>query len=311
MTDMNLTTNLKAQIRSGAIDTVMVALPDPFGRLVGKRFRGDFFLKSVAQARHARLQLPADGEPRDGSARRLQGGQLGYRLWRFRLASRIRIRSGSCRGSQERPWFCDHVRQDGTLVAEAPRSVLRRQLSALQSQGLTCFCASELEFYLFNQTYHAAFAGGYRDLQPSSDYRIDYHLMQPTRDEPLMRAIRNGMTAARVPVESSKGEWSRGQHEINFIYAAAACRWPTCMSFSSRHQGNCRTARQGRVLHGQIRPDRSGQFATSTSASGRAGAICSGNRHRHPGARPRKVSTVRPLRSPSMLPPSSASFSGA
>ena len=33
-----------------------------------------------------------------------------------------------------------------------------------------------------------------------------------------MRAIRNGMTAARVPVESSKGEWSRGQHEINFTH---------------------------------------------------------------------------------------------
>lgn len=42
--------------------------------------------------------------------------------------------------------------------------------------------------------------------------------MQPTRDEALMRDIRNGMTEARVPVESSKGEWSRGQHEINFTY---------------------------------------------------------------------------------------------
>jgi glutamine synthetase len=89
----------------------------------------------------------------------------------------------------------------------------------LAAKGLTCYCASELEFYLFNQTYHSAFTGGYRDLQPASDYRIDYHLMQPTRDEPLMRAIRNGMTAARVPIESSKGEWGRGQHEINFTYA--------------------------------------------------------------------------------------------
>ena len=115
--------------------------------------------------------------------------------------------------------ICDLVRHDSTLVAEAPRSVLRRQLETLATQGLTCFCASELEFYLFNQTYHAAFQSGYRDLQPSSDYRIDYHLMQPTRDEPLLRAIRNGMTAARVPVESSKGEWSRGQHEVNFTYA--------------------------------------------------------------------------------------------
>jgi glutamine synthetase len=33
-----------------------------------------------------------------------------------------------------------------------------------------------------------------------------------------MRALRNQLTAARVPVESSKGEWSRGQHEINFTY---------------------------------------------------------------------------------------------
>src|SRR5262249_16630261 len=72
--------------------------------------------------------------------------------------------------------------------------------------------------YLFNQTYHSAHVSGYRDLQPSSDYRIDYHLMQPTRDEPLMRVIRNSMTAARVPVESSKGEWSRAQHDINFTY---------------------------------------------------------------------------------------------
>src|SRR5439155_24632611 len=115
--------------------------------------------------------------------------------------------------------ICDYVREDGSRVKEAPRSVLLHQIELLKKQGFICFCASELEFYLFNQSYHSAFAAGYRDLQPSSDYRIDYHIMQPSRDEPLMRAIRNYMTAARVPVESSKGEWSRGQHEINFTYA--------------------------------------------------------------------------------------------
>src|SRR5437016_14503913 len=41
--------SLKTQIRSGIIDTVIVALPDPFGRLVGKRFRGEVFLDSVAK----------------------------------------------------------------------------------------------------------------------------------------------------------------------------------------------------------------------------------------------------------------------
>src|SRR6202008_2192541 len=38
---------------------------------------------------------------------------------------------------------------------------------------------------------------------------------------PLVRAIRNGMEAADVPVETSKGEWGRGQEEINLAYAEA------------------------------------------------------------------------------------------
>ena len=79
--------------------------------------------------------------------------------------------------------------------------------------------ASELEFFLFNEDYPAAAAKGYAGLTPSSSYRIDYHLLQPTQDEPLMRAIRNGMLAAGLPIENSKGEWGRGQHEINMRYA--------------------------------------------------------------------------------------------
>lgn len=212
-------TQLKAQVKSGVIDTLLVAFPDPFGRLVGKRFRADFFLDSVVKhGTHGcnyLLTVNLDMDPLDGF--KVANWAAGFGDFAFRPdLSTLRAL----------PWqtgaalvICDLVRHDSTLVAEAPRSVLRRQLETLATQGLTCFCASELEFYLFNQTYHAAFQSGYRDLQPSSDYRIDYHLMQPTRDEPLMRAIRNGMTAARVPVESSKGEWSRGQHEINFTYA--------------------------------------------------------------------------------------------
>src|SRR5438477_4370131 len=209
---------LKTQIRSGIIDTVIVAFPDPFGRLVGKRFRAEVFLDSVAKhGTHGcnyLLTVNMEMDPLDGFKVASWEAGFGDFLLQPDLDT-LRVL----------PWqpgavlvFCDHVKHDGSFVAEAPRSVLRRQLDLLKKQALTCYCASELEFYLFNQTYHSAFASGYHDLQPSSDYRIDYHLMQPTRDEPLMRAVRNGMTAARVPVESSKGEWSRGQHEINFIY---------------------------------------------------------------------------------------------
>jgi glutamine synthetase len=216
---MNLQ-QLTTQVRAGKIDTVIVALPDPFGRLVGKRFRADFFLNSVAkQGTHAcnyLLTVNLEMVPLDGF--KVASWEKGFGdftlqpdLESFRLI----------------PWqtgaalvLCDHLKHDGGLVMEAPRSVLRRQLDRLRSSGgFGCFCASELEFYLFNQSYHSAFADGYRRLQPSSDYLIDYHLMQPTRDEPLMRAIRNDMPLAGIPIESSKGEWSRGQHEINFTYA--------------------------------------------------------------------------------------------
>ena len=216
---MNLS-QLKSQVKSGSIDTILVALPDPFGRLVGKRFRADFFLDSVAKhGTHGcnyLLTVNLDMDPLDGF--NVASWEKGFGDFVFRPdMETLRVL----------PWqpgaafvLCDLADEEGQLVPEAPRSVLRRQLDLLAKQGLSCLCASELEFYLFNQTYHAANVSGYRELQPSSDYRIDYHLMQPTRNEPLMRAIRNDMCAARVPVESSKGEWSCGQHEINFTCAA-------------------------------------------------------------------------------------------
>jgi glutamine synthetase len=214
---MNLQ-SLKQKIQRREIDTVIVAFPDPFGRLVGKRFRADFFLGDVMKhGTHGcsyLLTVNLEMDPLDGFKVANWGAGFGDFEMRPDLST-LRVL----------PWqtatafvICDYVRHDGSLVAEAPRSVLRRQLELLKKPGLSPFCASELEFYLFNQTYPAACASGYRDLQPSSDYRIDYHIMQPTRDEPLMRAIRNNMTAAGVPVENSKGEWSRGQHEINFRY---------------------------------------------------------------------------------------------
>jgi len=209
---------LAQAVADGRIDTVMVGFPDPFGRLVGKRFRAGFFLDSVvSHGTHGcnyLLTVNMDMDPLDGFQVANWDAGFGDFIMRPDLST-----------LREIPWhpgtalvLCDYVREDGSLVAEAPRSVLRRQLDRLKALGWHCECASELEFYLFNQTYHEAFAAGYRDLRPSSDYRIDYHLMQPGRDEPLMRAIRNQMASARVPVESSKGEWSRGQHEINFTH---------------------------------------------------------------------------------------------
>jgi len=214
---MNLQT-LKTKIRKGEIDTVITVFPDVFGRLVGKRFTGKFFIEHVAvHGTHGcnyLLTVNMEMDPMDGFE--VANWEKGFGDFEFRpdfTTTRIL------------PWqpgaalvLCDYRHHDGELVAEAPRSVLRRQIEAMARKKFTCYTASELEFFLFNQSFHDAFKSDYRNLTPSSDYRIDYHTMQPTRDEAIFRAVRNWMTEAGVPVESSKGEWGRGQHEVNFIY---------------------------------------------------------------------------------------------
>ncbi|HYE33352.1 MAG TPA: glutamine synthetase family protein [Methylomirabilota bacterium] len=209
---------LKQKVKSGEIDTVIVAFPDMLGRLVGKRFTGQFFIDEIADhGTHGcnyLLAVNMEMDPQEGF--NIANWDKGF--GDFHMApdlSTLRVL----------PWLpatalviCDYKLDSGEYVAPAPRSVLRKALELVSKQGFTCNIASELEFYLFNTTYPQAFKTGYTELPPSSDYRIDYHIMQPGRDETLMRAIRNQMNAARVPVESSKGEWGRGQHEINFIY---------------------------------------------------------------------------------------------
>jgi glutamine synthetase len=80
---------------------------------------------------------------------------------------------------------------------------------------------SELEFYLLRESYAEAHVKHYRELTPSVPYILDYHILATSYDEPLLRQIRNGMHAAGIPVETSKGEAWPGQHEINFRYADA------------------------------------------------------------------------------------------
>src|SRR5260221_14492624 len=132
---MNLQ-QLKTQIRAGTIDTVIVAFPDPFGRLVGKRFRADVFLDSVLKhGTHGcnyLLTVNMEMDPLDGF--KVASWETGF--GDFALVpdvETIRIL----------PWqpgaalvICDHVKHDGKLVAESPRSVLRRQLELLTRKGL-------------------------------------------------------------------------------------------------------------------------------------------------------------------------------
>ena len=126
------------------------------------------------------------------------------------------------------PWLeatalvlCDVLWHDGSPVQPSPRQVLRAQMERAAALGFTPMAGSELEFYLLRETYQEAWAQRYEDLTPSVPYILDYHILATTYDEDLIRQIRNGMHAAGIKVETSKGEAWPGQHEINFRFADA------------------------------------------------------------------------------------------
>ncbi|MGB7158489.1 MAG: glutamine synthetase family protein [Tepidisphaeraceae bacterium] len=221
---------LREKVNEGEVDTVVMVFPDTHGRLVGKRLTAHYFLdhctgEDGGAGTHGcnyLLTVNIEMDPLDGFD--LASWDRGFGDFAMKPdLSTLRLlpwqRSACGEGTRTAAMvICDVQFDDGKLVQEAPRSVLRKQLDRLASQHLTCNIASELEFFLFNQTYHQAYEAGYANLLPSSDYRIDYHTMQTTRDEPILHALRQQMELAGVSIESTKGEWGKGQHEVNFAY---------------------------------------------------------------------------------------------
>ncbi len=214
---------IRAEIKDGSIDTVLVVFPDLQGRLMGKRVVGDYFVEEVLdggalEACNYLLALDIDMTPMPGY--RYANWEQGYGDFRLRpdLSTMRRI-----------PWIertalvmCDlEDETTGAPVEVSPRQILRRQIERAAKLGYTVNIGAELEFFLFRDTYEEAAAKGYRDLVPHSDVIEDYHIFQTTRDEYLIREIRNSMNNAGIKVEFSKGEAGKGQHEINLKYADA------------------------------------------------------------------------------------------
>jgi glutamine synthetase len=202
------------------VDTVLVCFPDLQGRLVGKRVTGHFFVEHQAEGLHAcdyLLAVDMDMEPVPGYS--ASSWELGYGdlLIRPDLKTLRRI-----------PWLegtalvmGDCLDLHGKELPHAPRSILKRQVERAAAMGFVPRVGSELELYVFDETFDAVRRKGYRQLQAAGWYSEDYHIFQTTKEEPLIRAIRNGMDGAGIPVEFSKGEWGPGQEEINLRYADA------------------------------------------------------------------------------------------
>jgi glutamine synthetase len=140
----------------------------------------------------------------------------------------------------------------------APRSILRRQTEAARQAGFAAFAATELEHYLFRTSYRDAAQQDFRNLEPAGWYLEDYHILQGTRTEGFHAAARRHLKLSGVPVETSKGEWGRGQHELNIRYAEALDDGRPQRGLQAVPEGARRGRRHERHLHGQVRADGAG-----------------------------------------------------
>jgi glutamine synthetase len=212
---------LREQVAKGTIDTVLLAITDMQGRLMGKRLVAHHFVDEVAEhgaeGCNYLLAVDVDMTPVEGFAMASWAGGYGDFVMRPDLDT-LRLVPW-----QEGTAMCiaDVVWHDGSDVVASPRQVLRRQLARLAERGWGAAAGTELEFMLFRDSYEQAHDKGYRSLDPANQFNSDYSLLATARVEPLIRRIRNSMEGADMEVEDSKGECNFGQHEINFHYADA------------------------------------------------------------------------------------------
>ncbi|MEM7507487.1 MAG: glutamine synthetase family protein [Pseudomonadota bacterium] len=212
---------LKAQVADGRIDTVIAAIPDMQGRLMGKRFHAEFFVESAWEETHScNYLLATDMEMETVEGYKSTSWAAGYGDY---------IMKPDLGTLRLTPWLegtalvlCDLIdHHTHEPVPHAPRQILKRQLQRLADMGFTSAAATELEFFVFRESFEELRDRGWRNMTPISAYNEDYHIFQTTREEGLMRAIRNGLHGAGVKVENTKGEADAGQAEINVHYTDA------------------------------------------------------------------------------------------
>jgi glutamine synthetase len=214
---------LEEHASAGDIDTVLCMFTDLQGRFMGKRVLPDFFLEEILgeEGLHACLYLLAidmEMEPLPGYE--YASWETGYGDFRM-VPDMATLRW--C------PWLektamviCDITdEEDRSPVKVSPRQILKDQIARAAEMGFVIKTGSELEFYLFKDGFDELAERGYREMHPSSSYIMDYHMLQTTKDEWILRQIRNDMRGAGIPVEFSKGEFGKGQHEVNITYSDA------------------------------------------------------------------------------------------
>src|SRR5438034_5099966 len=143
-------------VRKDDVDTVLVVFPDGYGRLMGKRVVGRYFLDHVAaEGSNACIYLftvDMEMEPLPGFT--LTSWERGYGDMKL-MPDFATLRLI--------PWLaktalviCDVYTEDGEPIEEAPRWILKRQIERAAARGHMVKTAAELELYCFRESFEEA-----------------------------------------------------------------------------------------------------------------------------------------------------------
>ncbi len=198
-----------ARLGEAGVHTVEVAIADTYGHLRGKRVPlGHFVSKVAAGGCHIADAIYIFDLANDLVDSPYINMELGF------LDTHLVPRLDTLRLFSHRPGyalvFADSYDPAHQLHPLAPRSVLRRQIDRCAELGYEPVVATEMEFYLTDET------GG---LVQS---HIQYSSLTDRGDlEVVLAEMRAALVGAGVPVESSNPEYGPGQIEINVAPADA------------------------------------------------------------------------------------------
>ncbi|MDD9729782.1 glutamine synthetase family protein [Mameliella sp. AT18] len=213
--------DLKAQVSSGEVDTVLACIVDMQGRLMGKRFHAAHFVNSAWEETHCCNYLLATDL--------MMATPEGYAATSWEKGYGDYVMKPDLTTLRPMPWLegtvmvlCDvldhHTHED---VPHSPRAMLKKMVARAEAMGFTPMMATELEFFLFEKSFDEIRKSGFRELATLSGYNEDYNIQLTSREEHVMRPVRNHLYVAGLPIENSKGEAETGQEELNIKYAPA------------------------------------------------------------------------------------------
>jgi len=179
--------DLKTSVSNGEIDTVIVCMVDMQGRLMGKRFLAQHFVDGAYEETHCCTYLLAtDLEMATPEGYASTSWESGYGDY---------VMKPDLTTLRTVPWLegtvmvlCDMIDHDTHApIPHSPRAVLKKQIAKLTDMGFSAVMATELEFFIFKESFEEIAKNGFRNMTPISDYNEDYHIFQTTKEEDVVR----------------------------------------------------------------------------------------------------------------------------